>query len=76
MTYLEIAATLLRALAFILFYVYLGFGPGFILGLLAANAIFGRGAPTYAQAHKQLIREAAQHNAQWDPTHERWQKEP
>jgi hypothetical protein len=74
MTSLVIAETTLRAFAFIVLYTYIGFGPGFILGILVANAIFGRGAPTYADTHRDAIRAASQHNAQWDPSHERWQK--
>lgn len=72
--YLDLIEATMRAFAFIVLYVYLGFGPGFVLGLVMANALFGRGAPTYAQVHKTAIQEATQHNAQWDPTHERWQK--
>lgn len=74
MTYLDLAEATLRAFAFIVLYVYVGFGPGFIIGMLAANFFFGRSAPTYADTHKDAIRAAAQHNAQWDPAHERWQK--
>ena len=74
MSSLELIEATLRAFAFIVLYVYVGFGPGFVLGMLVANAIFGRGAPTYAQSHQDAIREATQHNAQWDPAHERWQK--
>lgn len=74
MIYVDIIEATLRAFAFIFLYVYAGFGPGFILGMLTANFLLGRGAPTYAQTHKDAIRAATQHNAQWDPTHERWQK--
>ncbi len=72
--YIDIIEAILRAFAFIVLYIYIGFGPGFILGLLAANAIFGRGSPTYADSHQAAIQQATQHNAQWDPTNERWQK--
>jgi len=72
--YLDLLEATMRAFAFIVLYVYVGFGPGFILGMLTANFFFGRGSPTYADSHRDAIREAAQHNAQWDPTNERWQK--
>lgn len=72
--YLDIIEAIMRAFGFIALYIYIGFGPGFIVGLLAANALFGRGAPTYAQSHQTAIQQATQHNAQWDPTNERWQK--
>ena len=74
MTILDLIEAAIRAGAFIVLYMYVGFGPGFILGILAANTLFGRGAPTYADSHKDAIREATQHNAQWDPSNERWQK--
>ena len=71
---LDIVESIMRAFGFIVLYVYIGFGPGFVLGLLAANALFGRGSPTYADSHQKAIQAATQHNAQWDPSHERWQK--
>jgi hypothetical protein len=74
MMWLDFVEAIFRAGAFIVLYVYIGFGPGFILGLLTANFFMGRGSPTYAQSHQDAIRAAAQHNAQWDPSHERWQK--
>ena len=74
MALLDFIEAIIRAGAFIVLYIYIGFGPGFILGMLTANFLMGRGAPTYAQTHQDAIRAAAQHNAQWDPSHERWQK--
>lgn len=73
MSYLEVTNDVLRAFAFIGLYFFIGFGPGFVLGLVTANALLGRGAPTYAQTHRDAIKQAAQHNAQWSPAHERWQ---
>jgi hypothetical protein len=74
MTGVEIFTNILQALGFIVLYVFIGFGPGFIFGMLAANALFGRGKPQIVQKHEQNIQLAAQHNAQWNPAHERWQK--
>ncbi|MAF80688.1 hypothetical protein CL628_01605 [bacterium] len=69
---LEVLARVLQALSFVVLYVIVGFGPGFVVGLLVANSIFGRGRPIYMDLHKQAIKDAAQHNAQWHPSNERW----
>lgn len=57
----------------VLLYFLVGFGPGFIIGLLLGNR-HGAGQPSFLDTHEENIRKAAEHNAQWDPTHERWQK--
>ena len=72
MTDLETIARIMQALSFIVLYGILGFGPGFVAGLLAANWVFGRGKPVYMDLHKQAIKDAAQHNAQWHPSNEKW----
>lgn len=71
---LEIIARIFQAFALVTLYGMLGFGPGFVTGLLTANAIFGRGKPIYMDLHKQAIKNAAQHNAQWHPSNEKWRK--
>lgn len=70
----ELWATIIRSFAFVVFYTIVGFGPGFIAGILLANRLFGKGQPTYMELHEQNIAKAAEHNKQWDPRHERWQK--
>jgi len=67
-------ARVLQSLALVALYAILGFGPGFVAGLLTANALFGRGKPIYMDVHKQAIKNAAQHNAQWHPSNEKWRK--
>lgn len=74
MTILEIIVALLNSLAFVALYVLIGFGPGFVLGMLLANRLFAKGQPAYFETHQQAIKAAAQHNAQWAPSNERWQK--
>lgn len=64
----------LRALAFVVLYVFIGFGPGLIVGMLLANRFVGRGKPTFMERHQRDKRLAAEHNAQWHPKHERWQR--
>lgn len=70
---LTIAATILQSFGFIMLYFVIGFGPGFIAGILLANALFGRGLPTHKDSHAAGGKKAFEHNAQWDPNHERWQ---
>lgn len=69
---LDLVAAVLRALAFVALYFFIGFGPGFILGLLLANATSGRGKPMLMDSHNDSKIRAAQHNAQWAPSHPRW----
>ncbi|MDP3997362.1 MAG: hypothetical protein U1C49_01005 [Candidatus Andersenbacteria bacterium] len=71
---LEVIATILRSLAFVVLYFFISFGPGFIVGMLLANAIFGRGKPTIMQVYIDRKKDAAQHNAQWNPSHPRWRE--
>jgi hypothetical protein len=56
-------------------YLIGAFGPGFVIGLLIANLMRGRGQPTYMDIHQQKTKQAAEHNAQWHPSQERWQKQ-
>lgn len=74
MTFLEIANRLLIAFAFVALYFFLGFGPGFLLGLSLANKIFGRQKPLLMDTHIEAKKLAAQHNAQWHPSHPRWRE--
>lgn len=74
MTWMETTAIVLRMLAFVVLYAFVGFGPGFVVGLLAANAIFGKGKPYIYLEHEENKKSAAQHNAQWNPSNPRWRK--
>jgi len=74
MTGLEVTIALLRSFSFILLYIFLGFGPGLVAGMLLANLIFGRGKPVLMERHEEDISLAGQHNAQWAPDHERWRE--
>ena len=62
---------LIRNFAFIVFYFIIGFGPGFIFGILVANRLFGEG-PSILDTHIENIRKATEHNKQWRPDNERW----
>lgn len=71
---LEVIARILQALSLIVLYFIIGFGSGIVAGIVTANAIFGRGKPLFMENHKQALKDAAQHNAQWHPSNERWRK--
>jgi len=71
---LLIVSKIIQTFALITLYFILGFGPGFVAGLLTANTLFGRGKPVYMDLHKEAIKKAAKHNAQWHPSNEKWRK--
>ena len=72
MSNIEIASFVLRLLALMVIYSFTGFGIGFVLGVVTGNIVFVRGKPNVMEDYAEAKRVAAQHNAQWDPSHERW----
>lgn len=73
MELLEILLAVARALTLVVLYLVLGFGPGFIVGLLLANRFVGHGKPLRIDSHEQNIQKAGEHNKQWNPAHQRWE---
>lgn len=71
---IEIAAIIMKWIIIIFLYLVMGFGIGFIFGLLTANRLFGKGKPLRMDSHIASINKASEHNKQWDPQHEKWQK--
>ncbi|HSX24992.1 MAG TPA: hypothetical protein VLG69_03425 [Candidatus Andersenbacteria bacterium] len=71
--FLTILAAILKSIAVILIYFVIGFGPGFVLGVLLANRIAGKDKPLRIEKHAENIQKAAQHNSQWNPNDPRWQ---
>ncbi len=69
---LEGLSALFRIIAFTLLYIMIGFGPGFIIGLLLANKILGKNLPLRMDKHFDSIRKAGEHNSQWHPDNPRW----
>jgi len=55
-------------------YTITGFGSGLIVGLIIGNIIGAPRQEKLAAKHMRDLREAGQHNAQWNPSHKRWQK--
>ncbi|MEX0649610.1 MAG: hypothetical protein WD200_01250 [Candidatus Andersenbacteria bacterium] len=74
-TAIDIIARILEILAYIGLYVIIGFGPGFLIGVLTMSRIVGKGNPYIMEVHEQAKRQAAEHNKQWHPNDPRWKKE-
>ncbi len=58
----------------VVFIAFMGFGPGFLLGMLLANRIVGRGFPMKFETHMENGRKAGEHNKQWHPDSEKWKE--
>ncbi len=69
-----VIAALLRILLLVVFYMIIGFGPGFMLGVLLANRVFAKGNPLRMEKHQQVIQQAVEHNKQWNPNDPRWKQ--
>lgn len=61
-------------IAIIILHGIIGIGPGVIFGFLLANATSGRQFEHHDAKFSRAIKEATEHNAQWHPDHERWQR--
>lgn len=64
----------LASLGLIFFYIITGFGPGVVVGFLLANVLVGRDFERQSHRIEKAGRQAGEHNAQWHPEHERWQR--
>ena len=71
---LTLVAAILRVIALIMLYILIGFGPGYIVGVILAGKIFGRGQPLRMEKHQEAIQQAVEHNKQWHPDDPRWKK--
>jgi hypothetical protein len=71
-SFLDPLSTILRNVAFVLLYFVIGFGPGFVVGVLLANRFTGKDKPMRMEKHNENIQQAGQHNAQWHPDNPRW----
>lgn len=70
---LGILANIVQAIATVIVYFVIGFGPGFVIGLLLANRIFGKNLPLRMEKNMESIKKAAEHNSQWHPNNPKWQ---
>ena len=65
---------ILQTLAYVVLYAITGFGPGFFFGIIAGNIIGARGKSSITDKYTQNLKNAATHNAQWHPSHNKWHK--
>ncbi len=72
MEILDIVASIVRVVAIALVYFVTGFGPGFIIGLLLTNRIFGKNLPLRMEKHQSNMQKASEHNSQWHPDNPKW----
>ena len=64
-----------QALAYVVLYSITGFGPGFFLGIFVGNIVGARGQPSITDKYTKNLKDAATHNAQWHPSHNKWHKD-
>jgi hypothetical protein len=69
----ELIATITRIVATLFIYFVIGFGPGFIIGLLLANRFAGKKHQLRMEKQMQSIQKASEHNSQWHPNNTKWQ---
>ena len=69
----DVLAIITKILAFIILYLVIGFAPGYYIGILIANRIWGKNNPLRMERHQDTIEQAMQHNKQWHPDDPRWQ---
>lgn len=72
-TFIDFIATVLQSFAMILIYFVIGFGPGFIVGVLLANRFAGKNHQLRMDKQKQSIQKAAEHNSKWHPNNPKWE---
>lgn len=63
---------LLQILIYVLLYLFIGFGPGFILGIVIMSRIIGKNNPYIMEVHEEAKAQATEHNKQWHPDDPRW----
>lgn len=71
---IHVIIVIIQRLLLLLFLFVIGFGPGFVVGLLLANRFVGRGFPLRMEVHQENLKRAAEHNKQWDPDNPKWKK--
>ncbi|HLC49277.1 MAG TPA: hypothetical protein VJI96_02750 [Candidatus Andersenbacteria bacterium] len=69
---LDTLSSLVEVLGIVLLYFVIGFGPGFIVGLLFANRVFGKNLPLRMEKNIASIKKATEHNSQWHPSNPKW----
>jgi len=62
-----------QTLAYIALYAITGFGPGVMFGIIVGNIVGAKGKNSISENYQKNIKVAATHNAQWHPTHKKWE---
>lgn len=70
----ESVALLIQALGLVIFYAVVGFGPGLAIGIMLGNQLGARGKETLMRKLDRSLKQGLEHNAQWNPSHPRWQR--
>jgi hypothetical protein len=68
------AVLIIQTLGLVIFYSIVGLAPGVALGIALGNRLGARDREILMHKHEANMRKADEHNAQWDPNHQRWQK--
>ncbi len=71
---LHVTVIIIQRILLLVFLFMVGCGPGFVVGLLLANRLIGRGLPLRMEIHQANLSRAAEHNKQWNPDNPKWQK--
>lgn len=70
----DTAVLLMQSLGLVILYAIIGFGPGLALGIMLGNQMGARGQETLMRKLDRSRKQGLEHNAQWDPSHPRWQR--
>ena len=70
---IESILSISNVIGLFLLYAITGLGPGVVVGIIIANLLASRHEERLMDRTQRQLHEAAEHNAQWDPSHERWQ---
>lgn len=70
----DTAILLIQSLGLVALYAIAGFGPGLALGIMLGNFMGARGKEVLMRKHDRALKQGLEHNAQWHPSHPRWQR--
>jgi len=65
----------MQTLAYIVLYAITGFGPGIFFGIIVGNILGAYRQPSLTENQDKSLKNAATHNAQWHPSHKKWEKD-